>query len=113
MAFVLRGAKGENSVMHSMEGPIFNDGYNASRDSRSVLHGKLGPVPGFSGGQSILLHQPFHSFYLLTSLQSKECKGWYEGKKSAKGCKGCEGWREGAKGGEKVKSVQGAKRCKG
>ena len=42
--------------MHSMEGPIFNDVYNASRDPGSFLYSKLGPVPGFSGGGRVFCY---------------------------------------------------------
>ena len=50
----------------AQRGPTFNTCLSAGRDPGSVLYGKLGPVPGFSGGggQSILLHR-----YVLLSLQ--------------------------------------------
>ena len=60
-------------------GPIFNDVYNESRDPRSFLHAKLGPVPGFSGGSeySVTLVIPFNwPVFLFGIFSRSELMQW-------------------------------------
>ena len=43
----------------AQRGPPFNACLSAGRDPGSVLYGKLGPVPGFSGGVKVFCYTGF------------------------------------------------------